>query len=187
MKRTPPWLLPGLLLSSVCSAGTLERAPSLEELADQAPLSFHGTVVEVAHHGVDAPGQGHVPFTEARIWVEDAWAGAEEGQVRSLFYLGGMRIDRPGIFTAVSGMPELQEGVEVVVFADPSASPLSGALYGELGVYQVDQGTLRRRPDLTPSDIRHLVTPGGQIVPEQSSFSFANAILTHLESDGGGR
>ncbi len=118
MKRI--WAACLLVALAGIAMATTYLALTLDEMLERAELAFHGRVLERATEARDGEAWTLITFE-----VLSAWRGSQGGEVTLGFYGGTLE---GGVSVAVSGMPELAVGDEVIVLAydAPYYSPLVG-------------------------------------------------------------
>jgi hypothetical protein len=102
------------------AAATTYLALTLDEMLERAELAFHGRVLERSTEARDGE-----PWTLVTFEVLSSWRGSQGGEVTLGFYGGALE---DGVSVAVTGMPELAVGDEVIVLAydAPYYSPVVG-------------------------------------------------------------
>lgn len=126
--------LTGLLLAGGPARATRFTVLTVEQLAGNADLIVHGTVVSVE---VRRDGKGRV-FTAVDLRLAGVWKGAVDGPVCRVVAAGGTLGEEQ---VAVGGQPEYRVGDELVVFLVRNPAGEWVTLGLAHGHFRVDRGT----------------------------------------------
>ncbi len=118
--------------SPMASALSFSSQPEATQVLAMASLAFRGQVLETHSFALFSSQPEGVLYTEVTLKVERAYRGTRDGAIVILRHVGGQLSTGEGM--GIAGVPWLQPGERVSIFANDNIHPFFGALYADLGL-----------------------------------------------------
>lgn len=136
----PRWRLAAALLLALLALGagpttsalSWAYEPTPAEILRMSSLAFRGEVLEARSLPLLTSQPDGVLYTEVTLAVHRAYRGTRDGAIVTLRHVGGQLVTGEGM--GIAGVPWLQRGEHVAIFANDTVHPFFGTLYADLGL-----------------------------------------------------